>query len=385
MFSSLVKYSAVLFLLNTIFFAVKGMSGYAGMIFMVFMILFAFLIVTNPSQVKQVLLNRGFSFFLALNLINITYFLFFDDFNLKSLQYLLARFVGLSIFSFSIFHNTDYFKTTFFKHLVYASALLGILCLVLAPPSLSGRYMGIVGNPNELGIVMVSGFAICYICTDIKIPFRIPLMLMFASIVLFSGSRGVIFGLALTFIIKHGFSFKLLAYGGLLAILAYMLSAYGLESGISRLSSGGDQLDNRSLEFKYAFITFLDKALEGHGLGKYAYLNQELIPVDIKSNKLITNHSGYLSVMVQYGAIFASIFFFTVFRNVYRITIDFLSYKVSPNFKKMYFFFIIYSLLSAVFEAVMTGINNFHTNILWFSMGMYLFVMYYNKEEKSIV
>lgn len=361
------------------------MSGYAGMVFLAFMVLFAFLIVSNPSQVKEVLMNRAFSFFLTLNIINLAYFLFFDDYNVTSLKYMLARFVGLSIFSFSIYYNTEYFKTTFFKHLVYASTLLAVLCLLLAPPSFSGRYMGIVGNPNELGLVMVFGFAICYIFTDLKIPFRIPLMVLFAAIVLFSGSRGALFGLALTFVIKHGLSFKLFAYGAVVVLVAYLLTSYGLESGISRITSGEGQLDNRNLEFKYAFITFLDRAWEGHGLGKYAYLNQDLIPVDVKAGKLITNHSGYLSVMVMYGGIFASIFFFSVFRNVYRIAQDYISYIKPPSYKKLYFMFILYSLVSAVFEAVMTGINNFHTNILWFSMGMYLFVMYYPDNEKEEV
>lgn len=383
MFNTLIKYSALLFLLNTILFAVKGMSGYAGTVFLVFMILFAFLIVSNASQVKEVLMNRAFSFFLTLNLINLGYFLFFDDYNITSLKYMLARFVGLSIFSFSIYYNTEYFKATFFKHLVYASALLAILCVVLEPPTFSARYMGIVGNPNELGLIMVTGFAICYILSDLKIPFRIPLMVLFAGIVLFSGSRGALFGLALTFVIRHGFSFKLFAYGGGVALVAYLLTSYGLESGISRLTSGEGQLNNRNLEFKYAFITFLDRAWEGHGLGKYAYLNQDLIPVDVKAGKLITNHSGYLSVMVMYGGIFASAFFFSVFRNVYRIGIDYISYIKPPSYKKMYFMLILYSLVSAFFEAVMTGINNFHTNILWFSMGMYLFVMYYPESENE--
>ena len=72
---------------------------------------------------------------------------------------MLARGVQFSIISFSVYYNFEYYKNKFLEHLTYI--IFGIILISLAayPNIFSGRYSGIMWNPNALSSFSVIGFS----------------------------------------------------------------------------------------------------------------------------------------------------------------------------------------------------------------------------------
>ena len=103
----------------------------------------------HPYEIKNVILNKAFSFFLILNFINLFYFLFFHSISdIDAIKYMLARAMQFSIISFSIYFNYEYYKSKFLYHLSYVILFVVFLGLFFNFNLLGGRYSGIVWNSN---------------------------------------------------------------------------------------------------------------------------------------------------------------------------------------------------------------------------------------------
>ena len=366
------KYGIVFYLLNTILLSIEATFSLGYTIFLLIMTLFCFLILINPKQIKLIIFHKAFNFFLLLNFINVFYWFMFHDFSdYEAGKYLMARGIQFSIISFSIYHNYDYFKEKFLKHLMYSILGIIVLGLIINPYIFSGRYSGLVWNPNMLSSFSCIAFAALFLNKKKKTNFEIALLVLFLIISLATGSRGVLIGISLAFVFKYGLSIRNIIYA-LMALSCYFILLYlKLDTSVNRFASQG-LLNDRLLQYQYAYETVLQKPFFGFGLDKYAYINPEIVPYYLSSH-IISAHNSYLAILVQYGFVFGlfvlSIIFYQTIR--FYLKVD----KNDPG-QLFYFYIIIYAIVASFYETLITGINEFHTILFWFSFGFLSYSIY---------
>ncbi len=366
------KYGIVFYLLNTILLSIEATFSLGYTIFLLIMSLFCFIILINPKQIKLIIFHKAFNFFLLLNFINVFYwFMFHDISDYEAGKYLFARGVQFSIISFSIYHNYDYFKEKFLKHLMYSILGVIVLGLIINPYIFSGRYSGLVWNPNMLSSFSCIAFAALFLNQKKKTNFEIALLVLFLIISLATGSRGVLLGISLAFVFKYGLSIRNIIYA-LMALSCYFILLYlKLDTSVNRFASQG-LLNDRLLQYQYAYETVLQKPFFGFGLDKYAYINPEIVPYYLSSH-IISAHNSYLAILVQYGFVFGlfvlSIIFYQTIR--FYLKVD----KNDPG-QLFYFYIIIYAIVASFYETLITGINEFHTILFWFSFGFLSYSIY---------
>ena len=359
----------VVFIFNTIFFAVNEIEIVSDFVFVLISAITCFAIVIFPKLIKEVLLNRKYLPFLLINILNLIYYLFFEfrDLDLESLKYFLARLSVFSIISLHINYCSTFFKTNFLKILYYLIFILGIVSLLFWPITFSTRYYGVFTNPNALGSIMSMGFAIKLLLFHEGRKKDIFELLLFFCLVLLSGSRISLFAILLVYIFKYGISFRLIATIGFSLIFLYLtLDFFGKESGVNRLISQ-EIFSNRSLAFEYAYETFKSKWFTGYGLSGYAHIDPELISA-IHEGIDIGAHNGYLALLVQYGLFFAIGFFIILFISLFNV-ISFVKLNFHNQHIKFYSFVVIFTLLNGFVETMFTGINDFQTCMFWLSFG----------------
>ena len=81
----LIKYGTVIFLFNTVLLSIEYTFNIGNQIFLSLMVIFLFVLLINPKQIKTILFHKAFLFLLILNLINLLYFLLFP-FSFSQLQ-----------------------------------------------------------------------------------------------------------------------------------------------------------------------------------------------------------------------------------------------------------------------------------------------------------
>ncbi len=367
MVSWLLKYGAAFFLFNTVLLSMQITFNLGYQIFLVLMVLFSFVLIIHPDNTKRILLNKSFSFMLVLNAINLVYWLLFHDLSeLEALKYLLARGVQFSIISVSIFYHYEYYSDKFFTHIVNVIFVIVVLGLIVNPYIFSSRYSGIVWNPNALASFTTIGFGVLLLKEREKTNFEFFLLVLFLLISIATGSRGVLVGITLAFIIRYGFSIKNIFYT-ILGIMTFLVFVnLNFDTSFNRF---GEQslLYDRWNQLYYAFETFLQKPFTGWGLDKYSFIDLSIVPYYLQG-VIIGAHNGYLAILVQYGALFSAIIFYIIFNKSYSL----LNYfrKTRIGYTAIYSFIILYTLLAAIYESLMTGINEFHTIMFWFSLAL---------------
>ena len=372
----LFKYGAVIFLFNTVFLSIQSTYSIGNLIFLALMGLYGLALIINPQQIRDVIFHKAFFFLLIINALNIIYFLLFhsiDDF--EALKYLLARGVQFSIISVSIYFNYDYYKIKFLDHIVYLVIFIVAIGLVFDPYILSGRYSGIIWNPNMLSSFVVLAFSVLFLKHQNHSFFNLFLLAILLLVALSTGSRGGIIGIVLVFIIKYGLSVKNILYGVLAISLFWIVSNIQLETSINRIADQS-MFNDRILQYKYAWLSIKERIFFGYGLDKYAYIDKSLVPHYIKG--IISSHNGYLAIITQYGIIFGGIILFITIKKSYQL----LSYFRNNNeSERIYFFIVIYTLIASIYETLMTGINEFHTILFWFSFAILSFSKFQKEYE----
>ena len=361
------KYGFLLMLFNTILYSIdQTKDTVAPFLFYLVMGVGLLLVLINPSQIREVLFHKSFLFLMVLNLINLIYYLFFDSIsNFQSLEYLMARFMSFSLISLSIYHNFQYYKNNFSSLLIKIIFFIVVLGLFIDPFILSGRYDGIIWNPNMLASLTVLAFSFLFLKKEKKSNFEIFMMLLLIIVTLSTGSRSVMIAIALTFVMKYGFTTRNIFYSVMAIIGIILISNTNLDTSLNRISSQGI-FNDRTEQFYFAVDNLKQNLFVGYGLDEYSGLPKDIeIPEELES-LFIGAHNGYLSILIQYGILFGGLVIFILLRKSLQI-IQF--FKNRSGIYNIYLFVIVYTLIAANFESLFTGINEFHTVLFWFSLS----------------
>jgi len=226
----LFKYGLVVFVFNTVLLSIESTSVLGDQIFLVLMCLYAFVLLINPKQINKIIFHKAFSFFLILNIINLSYFLLFHSLSdFEAVKYMLARGVQFSIISFSVYYNFEYYKNKFFEHFVYIVFGVIIISLLTNPNVFSGRYSGIIWNPNTFSSFTSMAFAALLLMKETKTKFTIVLLALLFLVSLATGSRDVLVAFFLVFLFKYGFSKRNLLYGILTLAVCFLIINLNLQ------------------------------------------------------------------------------------------------------------------------------------------------------------
>tara|TARA_B110000211_G_scaffold73116_1_gene84955 strand:- start:1734 stop:2870 length:1137 start_codon:yes stop_codon:yes gene_type:complete len=373
----LFKYGAVIFLFNSILLSIESTYVIGNQIFLALMGIFLFVLLITPKQIKTILFHKAFSFLLIINLLNLLYFFLFHSISdYDAIKYLMARSVQFSIISTSIYFNYEYYKNKFFDHLVYVVFGIVVFGLVINPSLFSGRYSGIIWNPNMFSSLVVTAFSIHFLKYEKRTRFDYFILFILLMSALASGSRGSLVAIILVFLLKYGFTLRNMIYGLLALSISLVVLSINLETSINRFAEN-NMFDDRILQFEFAYLSVQEKLFTGYGLDKYAYIDKSLVPIYLK-DKIIGAHNGYLAILAQYGIIFGSVILFLIFRKSFQ---TYSYFKNKKSFERVYLFIILYTFIASIYESLMTGINDFSTILFWFSLSTLSYSMFLKENE----
>lgn len=374
------KYGSIVLLFNTILYSINETKDtIAPFIFYIIMFIGLCSILINPTQVRYVILHRSFVFLFLLNFINLIYYLFIDDWlNQGSIEYLLARFVQFSIISFSVYHNQKYFQHKFFLHIIYSIVLIVFISLIVNPNIFTQRYSGIIWNENMLASLTGLAFGIFLLIDKKNSYFNIFILLLLLVISLATGSRLVIIGLVIAYLLKYRFSIKTFFFLILGFLCILFIQNQDLDTGVNRIFSLellGDRID----QFTFAIDNIKNNLFRGYGLDQYSGLPEDIIMPEKYQGLYMGAHSGYFSILLQYGLMFG-LLVITIFTR--KSIILLLYFRNRIDHINIYSFIILYTLFAGFFETLFTGINEFQTILFWISLS-YLSLLKYNLEHED--
>jgi hypothetical protein len=372
----LFKYGAVIFLFNTVLLSIKSTFDLGNQIFLAIMGIFTIFLVLNPNQVKRVIFHKAFSFLLIINSLNLLYFILFHSVSdIEALKYLLARGMQFSIISISIYFHFDYYKTQFLNHIVSLVLFIVILSVLFDPNIFSGRYSGIIWNSNMLASFIVIAFSILLLKNNNESLRNKILLFLLLVIALATGSRGALVGIAISFGLKYGFSSRNIIYS-IIAFLSYFLvSNLNLDTSLNRFAEQS-MFNDRIEQALFAIENINNSIFSGYGLNEYSGLPKDIILPNRFKGQIMASHNGYLAIFLQYGVLFGGLILGLIFVKAFQLIAFF---KDSNNTEKVFVFIIIYTFISSIYEVLMTGINEFHTILFWFSLAF----LSYSKFKKQ--
>ena len=373
------KYGFVLLLLNTILYSIPETNiTIAPTIFYFLMGTGFILLIINPSQIKDVIFHRSFLFLLLINAINLIYYLFFEsEFNQDSLEFLLARFVQFSLISLAIYHNYDYYKKKFSSLLIKVISIIVVLGLFVDPDLLSGRYYGIIWNPNMLASLSVLSFSFVLMKNEKKTNVDVLLLILFFIVSIATGSRLALLIITVSFIYKFGLSIRNVFYAIIGFVLLFLISSIDLNTSFNRFSSQ-DILNDRTDQFNFAVNNLEKEFWFGYGLSEYSGLPSNVDIPEEYQGLLIASHNGYLSIFLQYGIIFGFFIILIIMRKSLILSSYFIRKEQKDN---IFLFIVILTLITSMFETLLTGINEFHTILFWFSLSYLSYSKYLQDYE----
>jgi len=361
------KYGFVIYLFNTILYSISWTKDSIAPIFFYLTMGFGiFFLILTPDYSRQVLFQKSFLFLMIINLVNLVYLLFFDSFlNISSLEYLMARFMSFSLICLSIHSNFNYYKKNFQSIIVRVISLVVVISLMFNPNIFSGRYEGIIWNPNMFASLTVLAFCFLFLKTNKKTLFEKALLVLLLIVTISTGSRSAMIAIIMSFIFKYGLTFRNVVYSIVGIFIFFIISNLDLNTSINRLSN--QMLFNDRIEqFSFAIHNIQQNLLSGYGLSEYSGLPSSInIPKNLKG-LFMGAHNGYLSILIQYGIIFGGLVILIIFNKSLEI-IRF--YYGKNDYNLVYLFLIVYTLIAANFESLITGINEFHTILFWFALS----------------
>jgi len=371
------KYGAAIFLFNTVLLSIEPTFNIGNLIFLSLMGIFLFLLIINPVQIKNILFHKAFLFLLIINVINLLYFLLFHSiFDYEAIKFMIGKGLQFSVISVSIYFNYEYYKDKFLNHIVYLVFGIVVFSFFLDPFIFSGRYSGIIWNPNMLSSFCVTAFSILLLNNEKRTNLDYFILFSFLLIAISTGSRLALLAIVLVLLMKYGFSARNIIYAVISLVIALIIISINLDTSLNRFVAQS-LFNDRTLQYQYAYETFVKKPLFGYGLDKYAYIDISLVPTYLKST-IMASHNGYLAFLTQYGILFGGIILIIIFNK----SIQAYSYFRNRNsFEKIYLFIIIYTLISSLFETYMTGINEFNTILFWFSLAILSYSKFHEEYE----
>ena len=374
----LFKYGAAIFLFNTVLLNIESTYDIGSLIFLSLMGIFLFLLLINPIQIKTILFHKAFLFLLIINLINLLYFLLFHSISdFEAIKFMFSKGMQFSIISVSIYFNYEYYKDKFLNHIVYLFFGVIVFSFLLDPFIFSGRYTGIIWNPNMLSAFTVIAFSILLLKDNKRTNLDSFILFSFLIITLSTGSRLALIAIVLVLLMKYGFTKRNIVYAVISLLITLIIVSINLDTSTNRFVAQS-LFNDRVLQYQYAYETFINKPLFGYGLDKYAYIDLSIVPNYVKSLTVMGAHNGYLAFLTQYGILFGGAVIFIIFKKSIQIYSYFLK---SKEFERIYLFIIFYTLIASLFEAFMTGINDFNTILFWFSLAFLSYSKYKQVNE----
>ena len=374
----LFKYGAAIFLFNTVLLNIESTYDIGSLIFLSLMGIFLFLLLINPIQIKTILFHKAFLFLLIINLINLLYFLLFHSISdFEAIKFMFSKGMQFSIISVSIYFNYEYYKDKFLNHIVYLFFGVIVFSFLLDPFIFSGRYTGIIWNPNMLSAFTVIAFSILLLKDNKRTNLDSFILFSFLIITLSTGSRLALIAIVLVLLMKYGFTKRNIVYAVISLLITLIIVSINLDTSINRFVAQS-LFNDRVLQYQYAYETFINKPLFGYGLDKYAYIDLSIVPNYVKSLTVMGAHNGYLAFLTQYGILFGGAVIFIIFKKSIQI---YSYFSNSKEFERIYIFIIFYTLIASLFEAFMTGINDFNTILFWFSLAFLSFSKFKRDNE----
>ena len=92
----------------------------------------------------------------------------------------------------------------------------------------------------------------------------------------------------------------------------------------------------------------------------------------------MASHNGYLAILIQYGLLFGAIFLLILLKKSVSLVLYFNTVNHSSQ---IYIFIVVFTLLAANFESLITGINEFMTVLFWFSLSYLSYSKFIKKHE----
>lgn len=374
----LFKYSAVIFVFNSILLAIPQTIPLGEVIFLSLMGLYIVVFLMNINQMKNVIFHKAFSFLLLISILNIVYFFMFHSFvDLDAIKYLLARTMQFSILAVSIYFSYDYYRNKFLAHLVYFATVIIFLGLIVDPYILSGRYSGLMWNPNMLSSFTTVAFGVLLLKNNRFSRLDYFLLFLFLIISLATGSRGSLVAIILAYVLRYGASKRNVLYAFFALLSALLVTSLPFDTSVNRFVSQS-MFNDRILQYKFAIQSIAQNLFVGYGLDKYSYIDMSLVPLFLEG-KVKGAHNGYLAILTQYGIVFGSVILFIILRQCIKVIRYF---RQSIGVERAFLFIIIYALFASVYESIITGINEFHTSLFWFSLS-YLSLSIFKLENES--
>ena len=169
----------------------------------------------------------------------------------------------------------------------------------------------------------------------------------------------------MSYIFKYGLTFRNIFYSVVGILIFLIISNIDLDTSINRLSNQ-TLFNDRIEQFSFAIHNIKQNLLLGYGLNEYSGLPSSVnIPKNLKG-LFMGAHNGYLSILIQYGIIFGGLVILIIFKK----SLEIIRFYFGKNdYEQIYLFLIVYTLIAANFESLITGINEFHTILFWFSLS----------------
>ena len=170
----------------------------------------------------------------------------------------------------------------------------------------------------------------------------------------------------------------------MLLIAQQIASGYGFHTGLDRIiaseHSEEGMLSGRPMEWLYAYETFLEAPLTGHGLNNYAYISEQVLVrhgvFKIDPNFAANPHNSFMAVSIQYGAVFAGFIIAMLLFHIYK------AHKHNCP-KKSVYFAIVYSFFAASIESYLFGVSAFEGFIFWSVLPLCLMAVYKRQDAET--
>ena len=178
--------------------------------------------------------------------------------------------------------------------------------------------------------------------------------------------------------LRFGLSIRNVFYAIIGFTLLFFISTIDLDTSFNRFSSQ-DIFNDRTEQFTFALENLKKELWFGYGLSEYSGFPEGVETPDEYKGLLMASHNGYLSIYLQYGIIFGSFIILIIIRKS-LILLSYFIRKKQEN--SILLFIVIITLIASMFETLLTGINEFHTILFWFSLS-YLSYSKFMKDDAN--
>ena len=341
-----------------------------GMTEVFFYIILAFgmiMVLTTNMWTRDAIKTFRWAYVIGLIYLFYQFILMPETISVRSVQYVAAKIITLSIIIICLSHNFDYY----YRRMAYPLAVF--LCFFIIYSFVTGEGIGSnvngrlrLGYTNENTLSWLGAMTVGLLLSVVKEWNwkSITLIILAFYGVLAGASRAGMLLLSIIVLAHFGFSKKAVLsvlFGFLFAI--YLLPSFGLKTvGVERAQKTIDGIEksNRDIERKAAEMMIAKKPWTGWG---FEAKNEG------KAKKIseLGSHSGYLETIKFMGYPMGGLWLCVVLGTVFVILVWHHRNKVPLSFFEAY---LIALPICAFYEDVFTGVHEIETNFFYISLGI---------------